>query len=355
MKRKLMIGIAILVITLLIVPAISAAAPAIVIPTFTITAVDEGNTVSIKGQNFPAGDTFKVTMGQFGTKGVGGVFVKNQDSGTGSFTATYDIPASLAGLGRIAIRLQSPTSGYYSYNWFWNSDAPSSGGSTPSGSTWGYPPAGASTIPKTTVTDVTEGTDFTVQGSNFTLNDTYNVYVGKFGTKGVGGVKVDTFDTDSTGKFTKTFSIPASLKDEGYLAIRFQSPDSSYYAYDWFVNTGSSSTPSPGGSTSWGYPPAGKNTIPTFTIEAVVKNSKVTIKATNFTTNDTYNVYLGKFGTKGVGGVKVDTQDTDGTGKFTATYDIPASLAGESLIAIRLQSPVTGYYSYNWFSNTTAP
>jgi hypothetical protein len=44
----------------------------------------------------------------------------------GTFTATYTIPAGLYGLDRIAIRLQSPSSGYYSYNWFWNSDHPDS-------------------------------------------------------------------------------------------------------------------------------------------------------------------------------------------------------------------------------------
>ena len=353
MKTKIPLILMIMVVALLITPAISAADPALVIPTFTITAVDEDNTVSIKAQNFPAGDSFKVTMGKFGTKGVGGVFVTNQNSDTGSFTATYNIPASLKGLTRIAIRLQSPTSGYYSYNWFWNNDAPGGGVTPPSGTTWGYPPAGKNTIPHTKITDVTVGVDVTVQGSNFTLNDTYNVYIGKFGTKGVGGVKVDTFDTDGTGKFTKTFSIPAALKDEGKLAIRFQSSNSGYYAYDWFVNTGV--TPGPGPGTTWGYPPAGKNTIPTFTIQAVVKNDQVTIKATNFTTNDTFNVTMGKFGTKGVGGVKVTEQTTDGTGKFTATYDIPASLHGLSMIAIRLQSPASGYYSYNWFYNNTAP
>jgi hypothetical protein len=353
MKKKLPLILSIIVIALLIAPAISAADPALVIPTFTITAVDEDDTVSIKAQNFPAGDSFKVTMGLFGTKGVGGVFVTNQNSGTGSFTATYDIPASLAGLNQIAIRLQSPTSGYYSYNWFWNNDAPDGGGDPPIGTTWSYPLGGAASIPHTTITDVTTSVDVTVDGTNFTRNDTYNVYIGKFGTKGVGGVKVDTFDTDGTGKFTKTFSIPASLEDEGKLAIRFQSPNSGYYAYDWFVNTGVVVPPGPGGT--WGYPPAGANTIPTFTIQSVVEDSKVTIKATNFTTDDTFYVYMGKFGTKGVGGVKVEEQTTDGTGAFTATYDIPASLHGLSMIAIRLQSPASGYYSYNWFYNNDAP
>jgi hypothetical protein len=53
------------------------------------------------------------------TQGVNGTLVTTTDSGTGSFTATYTIPASLKGSAQISIRLQSK-SGYYSYNWFYN-------------------------------------------------------------------------------------------------------------------------------------------------------------------------------------------------------------------------------------------
>jgi hypothetical protein len=349
MKKRLSLIIPLILIILLGSQIASASSAALVIPTFKITAVDQNNTVTIKAQNFPLNDDFKVTMGKFGTLGIGGVVVDTQNSGTGSFTATYTIPNSLTGLAKIAIRLQSPVSGYYSYNWFWNNDHPSTSSGSPS-TTWGYPPAGANTIPNTTITNVTPGTDVTVTGKNFTTTDTYNVYIGKFGTKGVGGVKVSTQSTDANGKFSETYAIPASLKDEAKLAIRFVSPATGYYAYDWFYNQGTSSSGS-----GAGYPPAGVNTIPTFKITAVVKGDKVTIKAKNFTTNDTYKVYMGVMGTKGVGGVVVDTQATDSTGAFSATYSIPNSLKANSQIAIRLQSPSTGYYSYNWFWNSTSP
>lgn len=351
MRKKFALISVIILIIILSTQVASASKSALVIPTFKITAVDRDNSVTIQAQNFPANDNFNVTMGAYGTLGIGGTFVVTQNSGTGSFTATYTIPAGLAGSTRIAIRLQSPTSHYYSYNWFWNYDHPTSSGGS-STTTWGYPPAGANTIPNTSITAVTPGVDVTVKGANFTTTDTYNVLIGKFGTKGVGGVKVATQSTDASGKFTGTFPIPASLKDEAKLAIRFVSPATGYYAYDWFVNQGSS-----GGSTTttWGYPPAGANTIPTFTITAVVKGDKVTIKAKNFTTNDSYKVTMGAMGTKGVGGVVVTTQPTDSTGAFTATYTIPASLQTNTKIAIRLQSPTSGYYSYNWFWNNTYP
>ena len=74
-------------------------------------------------QNFPSNDDFTVTMGYMWTRGINGIVVGSQNSGNGSFTATYDIPAALQGQYQISIRLQSPTSGYYSYNWFYNNTA----------------------------------------------------------------------------------------------------------------------------------------------------------------------------------------------------------------------------------------
>ncbi|MBN2044023.1 MAG: hypothetical protein JW757_03305 [Anaerolineales bacterium] len=362
MKKKFTLILAIVLFSLIFSQLTSAARPALVIPTFTIQAVDYGKTVTIKGQNFIPNDIYTVTMGKFGTRGVGGVVVASQNAGTGIFTATYNIPASLKDLTTIAIRLQSPTTGYYSYNWFWNKDKPTTSGEpavtpNPSGSSWGYPPAGKNTIPNTKITEVTKGVDVTVQGKNFTTKDTYNVYIGKMGTKGVGGVKVATFETNDSGTFTKTFNVPDSLKAEARLAIRFQSPVTGYYAYDWFINqtAASSSTPiSPSPttpSTSIGYPPNGKGTIPGVVFLQITKDQKVEVKGTNFTTNDTYKVYMGKFGTKGVGGVLVASQTTSASGTFTATYNIPDSLKGESLIAIRFESPATGYYAYDWFAN----
>jgi hypothetical protein len=61
-------------------------------------------------------------MGKFGTLGVGGITVGTVDSGDGSsIQTTFDIPAELQGLDRIAIRLES-AQGFFSYNWFWNQD-----------------------------------------------------------------------------------------------------------------------------------------------------------------------------------------------------------------------------------------
>ncbi len=82
--------------------------------------------MTILTNNFPPNDTFTVTMGKFGTLGIGGVVVESTNSGAGgSFEVTYAFLQELTDLSQIAIRLQSPTTGYFAYNWFFNNTADS--------------------------------------------------------------------------------------------------------------------------------------------------------------------------------------------------------------------------------------
>ncbi len=93
-------------------------------PTFSISAVVEDNSVTIKAKNVPPNQTFTVRMGAYGTRAVGGTVVGTKDSGAGGeFEATYSIPAALKGSEKIAIRMDSPA-GYYAFNWFWNNTYP---------------------------------------------------------------------------------------------------------------------------------------------------------------------------------------------------------------------------------------
>jgi hypothetical protein len=361
MKTRLTLITAVILLVIIPSQVIAAGSQGITIPTFTIVAVDEDDSVTISAVNFPPNDTFTVRMGAYGTMGIGGYVVGTQNSGTGSFTATYTIPSQMVGATKIAIRLQSPSSGYYSYNWFWNNDHPDptpapgttpSPGTTPAAPSPGLPLGGPGTIPSTTITSVTPDTEVTANGSNFPTNDTLNVYIGYFGTKGVGGVLVNTQTTSGSGTFTGTYSIPVALQGQSLLAIRWVSTATGYYAYDWFANTPGGTGPS---GTSPGYPPNGQATHPLTNVTAVVQGTSVTIHGTNFSTNDSYTVRIGAYGTKGVGGIVVGTQNTDSTGVFTATYTIPASLAGSAKLAIRFESAALGYYCYDWFNNTTSP
>ena len=98
--------------------------------------------------------------------------------------------------------------------------------------------------------------------------------------------------------------------------------------------------------------PAAPSAVPTIEVLSVVADQSVTFKASNFPANKSVDVRMGKNGTLGVGGTLVTTVNA-GSGVFTGTYTIPAALKGQPVIALRLESQWGGYYSYNWFYNTS--
>jgi hypothetical protein len=199
----------------------------------------------------------------------------------------------------------------------------------------------SSYVPTFSIVSVVRDSTVTIKTANFPSNDTFNVLMGKFGTQGVNGIKVGTFNSGSGGSKSATFNIPTSLQGRSKIAIRLESPTSGYFSYNWFYNYNSSGTS--GGA-------SGYSGIPTFSISSVSPDKTVTIKTSNFPKNMKFDVLMGAFGTAGINGIKVTTIDSGNGGSFSATFDIPASLQGRSRIAIRLQSS-SGYYAYNWFYN----
>ena len=192
--------------------------------------------VTLQVFNFPADKEFLVTMGAMGTQGIGGYVIGTQSSGEGgSFIATYAIPPQLYGSDYISIRLESTTSDHFTYDYFQNNEgyAATSNSGVTSNNDWIL---ASGTYPSTNVISTIEDQTVTITGTNFTLNDSYIVRMGPIGSQGVGGVVVDTFNTGASRTFTATFSIPDSLKGSSRIAIRFESTNTSYYAYDWFNN-----------------------------------------------------------------------------------------------------------------------
>jgi hypothetical protein len=302
------------------------------IPTFSITEVVEDESVTILTDNFPADYDFDVLMGKIGTKGVNGVYVTsvNSDEG-GTLTGTFEIPESLQGESRIAIRLQSTTGGYYAYNWFYNNDD-------------NQPVPGYTGTPSISITSVETDQEVTVETHNFPADKEFIVLMGKIGTKGVDGIEVTRIDSGEGGTLTETFEIPSSLQGLYQIAIRLQTEDGVFYAYNWFYNN-KEAVESPVGYTG----------IPTFTISGVVEDESVTITTNNFPAEYDFEVLMGKMFTQGVNGEVVTTMNAEDGGTLTATFSIPESLFGESRIAIRLESIVGGFYAYNWFYNSTYP
>jgi hypothetical protein len=223
------------------------------IPTFYITEVTPNATVSIQTNNFPLNKDFTVRMGAYGTMGVGGMIVATTNSGgTGSFTASYEIPPALRYDGQIAIRLES-TDGYYAYNWFGNfapapTLAPVSTATSASTPAAGETPAPAQPtavptpvlpaytgVPSFTIQTVIKDTSVTIQAVNFPPNQTFKVLMGAYGTQAVGGTLVTTTTSDGGGSFISTYEIPPALRGVHQIAMRMESP-SGYFAYNYFFN-----------------------------------------------------------------------------------------------------------------------
>ncbi len=229
----------VLAVILLTLPGVSVlAAPAnsgttVVYPTFVITAVDRNAYVEIQTDNLPAGENYTVTMGVMGTQGVGGYVVATTFSGTGGkITAQYNIPAALYNLSQISIRIVGQSSGYFAYNWFYNSDANVGGSSSTTTPSTGY-----SGIPTFSVAAVQKDINVTIATSNFPPNDTFLARVNYMGTKGVAGMIVQTVHTDANGNLDdSTYAIPDFLDGQYKIAIRLESPSSGYYAFNWFYN-----------------------------------------------------------------------------------------------------------------------
>jgi hypothetical protein len=205
-------------------------AQAFTIPTFSIVSVSKDVSVTIRTCNFPASQTFTVSMGAYGTRAIGGTVVGTVDSGAGgSFTATYSIPSWLAGSGRIAIRMDGSL-GYYSYNWFYNNVSAVT--STP------VPTAvpGYAGIPTFTIASVSVDSTVTITTNNFPAGKDFAVSMGAYGTQGIGGTVVATTNSGSGGSFSATYTIPSWLVGSGRIAIRMEATNCGFFAYNWFWN-----------------------------------------------------------------------------------------------------------------------
>jgi len=205
------------------------------------------------------------------------------------------------------------------------------------------------TIPTFSIVSVVPDKSVTIQTYNFPASDSFDVLMGPIGTKGINGIKVATTASGKGGSFQATYTIPAGLKGAHQIAIRMQSPYSGYYAYNWFYNQtkGPKPPPPPPEPYYYGYP--------TFSIQSVVRDNTVTIYTNNLPPNDTFDVLMGPKGTKGINGIKVASTATGKGGSQQLTYNIPSGLKGSYQIAIRMQSPSSGYFAYNWFYNNTTP
>jgi hypothetical protein len=333
-----LITIFVLLAALLPVAAVSASVAAAGTPTFKVISVIPDSYVTIQTYNFPKSKDFIVLMGSASSLGIRGTHVAGFNTGIDtSGTYRFEIAGSVRGLSQIAIRLENNDSDIFISRIFVN---------VANGFGTGGPIVNPTptTKPYIVISSVDVDTSVTLKVYNLPSGETFHARLGEYGTAGVNGTVVDTFDSGSGGTKSMTLSIPDSLKGDKRIAVRIESTSSSTAASTWFYNNEFGT----GGPVV--VPPSN---IPTISIPSVEKDSTVTITTADFPANDSFDVYINDFGTLGIGGVKVDTISSGSGGSMTFTVNIPDSMKGKSRLAIRTQSPTSGYFSYNWFWNTT--
>ncbi len=240
MRNKISLILAIAMLAMLVIPA--SASQSKLVPITSIISVVQDQSVTIRTDYFPANDTYNVLMGLSGTQGVGGILVSRITTGTGgSFLAKFRIPSELQGQQIISIRLESPTSGYYSYNWFYNSTSavvpnyyyPTS-----------YPYALTPTwrgiqegMPRFDITSVEKGASINVTLINYPANREYGVYMKDGRSAYTTWYSVTAFNSAAGGIFNAgPWNIPSALRFSPLIAVKIYDNSRRIFTVNLFYN-----------------------------------------------------------------------------------------------------------------------
>jgi hypothetical protein len=242
MKSKLGILMAVAILAVLVIPV--NASQSKLVPITSIISVVQDQSVTIRTDYFPANDTYDVRMGLSGTQGIGGILVSRLTTGTGgSFLARFRIPSELQGQQIISIRLESPTSGYYSFNWFYNST--SSVAVVPNNySPTAYPYAMTPTwrgiqagMPRFDITSVEKWVSINVTLINYPANRDYGVYMKDGRSAYTTWHSVTAFNSAAGGIFTAgPWNIPAILKFSPMIAVKIYDTSRKIFTVNLFYN-----------------------------------------------------------------------------------------------------------------------
>lgn len=219
--------------------------------------------------------------------------------------------------------------------------------------------------PSFTIAEVKTDETVTILTQDMPKNLEFKVLMGEYNTKAKDGIEVARFNSAEGGSFQVTVNIADALKGRAQISIRIESLTGGYYYYNWFWNkkdggTWPGTTPTTPPTTQTPAPTTAptqvppSNVVPTFSIKSVDGGKTVTILAKDFPKGVEFTALMGKMWTRGINGIESGKITSSDTGAFEATFNIPAELANEKQIAIRLQAKTGGWYAFNWFWNSTA-
>lgn len=228
MNKKIALMTALIVLAISVTPVLAA------IPTTSILAVVEGESVTVQTANFPANNTFYVYMGYNGTDGINGYLVSKLTTGNGgSFRAKFPIPAELAGEDIIAIRFESVTeSKYYSYNWFFNDSAADNSGSYTGTTPTNLPPG----FPTFDIVSVVKGKSVSIRTRYLPPQTRYAVFMKKGDSSVYTWYEVAGIETNEGNVLNATFNIPEEIRYSEKIAIKLYSMKDGFVTYNLFNN-----------------------------------------------------------------------------------------------------------------------
>lgn len=206
---------------------------------FAVIGVQQNTSVTIQTAYFPDNVKFEVLIGRL----TAGVYewkkVADLDSDKGGvFKETFGLPAEFAGTPQLVIRLTQSKKNVSVDRWFGNiPNWAGTGGWGPGG--WPGGPGGwyYGSIPTISIKSVVRDSKVTIITHNFPANVQFDVLMGPYGTKGINGYLVSSFNSGAGGSFELTFDIPVQLYGSPRIAIRTQNLATGYFSYNWFYNT----------------------------------------------------------------------------------------------------------------------
>lgn len=279
--NKLHFPIHIMLVIVLCIGITAAWADEKVDPSYTISEVISGASVTILTRDFPADTEFIVSMKDINSTGEFTDVVRFNTQAGGAFKVEIGLPANLASVSEIAMivrsgdELQIPSS-------FVNVTPAPVAPSNPNPYSYytGYP--------SFTIKEVIPGQSVTISAVNFPANLNFNITMGAYHPYGAGQF-VESFNSGNGGSFEKVISIPQNLAFVSPISIRLDSAEG-FYAYNWFSNIS-------GTTANTGYYPLAAqcnfSVTPSFLIKSVVKGESVTIETRNFPANSSFTVKMG--------------------------------------------------------------
>jgi len=194
------------------------------------------------------------------------------------------------------------------------------------------------------VVNVQRDESIVIMTNNLPPNQRYLISMEGVGTTKKSKLESSLISSESGGRDVLRMKIPQSFFGEPDIKVVIKDIDSGCYSLQSIQNSDFLSTSFDKFISYSGYP--------YFYVKNVVKDDNVSIIPSHFPPNEAFIVRMDSEKNSGIEGKIVDTVISDAHGNLSDTmFLIPDILIGENIIAIRLESLTSGYYSNNWFYN----